>query len=181
MSNRNYDKVGGSGKVWNPKVMENGAPAIIDPNNPPFIEGYFVNTEENVGKHNSTVYVIHTVEENGSFDEKMSIWGDTVLSDKLQRTPIGSFVKIQYGGRLLKKGVPAGTYPNQTNSYHSWEVFVDRSALPYDQATSMMSNNPTKNTAQIQQQPAHKQTPTPPVDTAVNGGFQRVDEDDLPF
>lgn len=95
----------GSGDVWDKKEP---------------LEGKFVSVEDDVGPNKSRMYTIKT--EDG---REVRVWGSTVLDDKLLSVPRGSYVKLEYEGKLRsKKGA----------EYHSYRVFVDLNSKP--EATS---------------------------------------------
>lgn len=77
------------------------------------IEGKFVKVETEIGPNKSNMYTIKTD------DGEIKVWGSTVLDDKLMGVPEGSYVKIEYEGKLKsKKGA----------EYHSYKVFIDTGA-----------------------------------------------------
>lgn len=115
-----------SGKTWNPTKDENGDPRT-EAKKEDFIDGYYVKKKENVGEHNSNVYTIKT-DDGEDFD----VWGTKTLNDGMDEVRLGSYIRIQWHGKLLtKKG--ADKKPNQrlsTDSFHSYEVFVDNDKSP---------------------------------------------------
>ena len=101
---RNYQEVElETGTVWDKKEP---------------IEGQLLGTEHNVGPNDSTMYTVAVG------DDEVKVWGSTVLDDKLKNVKPGSFVKIEYEGKLKSK---KGT------EYHSYKVFVDMDSLPEDE------------------------------------------------
>jgi hypothetical protein len=76
------------------------------------LEGIFVKMETGIGANNSKMYTIKTEE------GEVKAWGSTVLDDKLANVPEGTYVKIEYEGKLKSK---KGT------DYHSFKVFIDES------------------------------------------------------
>lgn len=74
------------------------------------IEGTFLKTETEIGPNKSNMYTIKTK------DGEVKVWGSTVLDDKLMGVPTGTYVKIEYEGKLASK---KGT------QYHSYKVFID--------------------------------------------------------
>lgn len=75
------------------------------------VEGYFVDLREDVGDNKSNIYSLKDDDGNVS-----TFWGTFVLDDQLSKVAIGTYVKIQYDGKVKsKKGGRA---------YHSYEVFV---------------------------------------------------------
>ena len=79
------------------------------------IEGGYGGVEENVGPNESRMYTIKTN------DGEIKVWGSKVLDDKLLGIPKGSYVKIEYGGKVKSK---KGT------EYHDYKVFVDLETTP---------------------------------------------------
>ncbi len=79
------------------------------------IEGTFVRTETNVGPNESNMYTIKT--DSG----EVKVWGSTVLDDKLMSVPQGTFVRIEYEGKLKSK---------KGNEYHGYKVFFDEDSVP---------------------------------------------------
>lgn len=74
------------------------------------IEGDLVKVEREVGPNKSMMYTLNTVE------GEVKVWGSTVLDDKLMGVPQGSYVKLEYEGKLKsRKGA----------EYHSYKVFID--------------------------------------------------------
>lgn len=97
-------------------VNEDGS-TIWDRSNP--LEGEYLQCESNIGPNKSKLYTVKT--ESG---EEVKAWGSTVLDDKLMGVPIGTFVKIEYEGKLKgKKG----------NEYHGYKVFFDEATKPQEQ------------------------------------------------
>lgn len=76
-----YNKVGENlPEVWKPK------------NEGDFIEGIYAQKKENVGKNNANLYLLEVE------GEMKSIWGSTVLDDKMVYVKIGDKIKITYDG-----------------------------------------------------------------------------------
>jgi hypothetical protein len=88
-----------SGEVWNKEAP---------------IEGKLLKTEQEVGPNKSKMYTLET--DNG----EVKVWGSTVLDDKLMGVPEGTYIKIDYEGKLKSK---KGT------EYHSYKVFIDEQSL----------------------------------------------------
>lgn len=79
------------------------------------IEGQLTKVETEVGPNKSRMYTIK------SGDEELKVWGSTVLDDKLLGVPVGTYIKIEYEGKLKsKKGA----------EYHSYKVFIDMDSMP---------------------------------------------------
>lgn len=88
------------------------------------LEGQLKEVEENVGPNKSKMYTITTN------DGEVKVWGSTVLDDKLMGVPKGSYVKLEYEGKLTSK---KGT------QYHSYKVFVDIEAGPQESEAEIES------------------------------------------
>lgn len=101
-----------SDRQWKEVVMDTNS-AVWDREEP--IEGKFVKTEQDVGPNKSKMHVLETD------DGEVKIWGSTVLDDKLMGVVKGTYVKIEYEGKLKSK---KGT------EYHSYKVFVDEASVP---------------------------------------------------
>ena len=79
------------------------------------IEGEFVKLERDVGPNKSLMYTIKTD------DGEVKVWGSTVLDDKLMGIVVGTYVRIEYEGKVTSK---KGT------SYHDSKVFIDEDSVP---------------------------------------------------
>lgn len=98
-------------RVWKEVTLEDGE--VWNKEND--IEGKLVKTETEVGPNKSKMYTIETD------DGPVKVWGSTVLDDKLMGVPQGTWVKIEYEGKLKsKKGA----------EYHSYKVFIDTATMP---------------------------------------------------
>lgn len=81
------------------------------------IEGKLIKTESNIGPNGSKMYTFEVE------DKEIKVWGTTVLDDKLLGVPVGTYVRIDYEGKLKsKKGTP----------YHSYKVFIDEDSIPQE-------------------------------------------------
>lgn len=73
------------------------------------LEGVFIGVKDNVGKHHSNVYTIEM--KDGS---RKTVWGSTVLDERMKNLVVGEEVKIEYlGDKPTDKG----------NPYHDFTVF----------------------------------------------------------
>lgn len=100
-------------RKWVEKTLDAGGD-MWDKENP--IEGKLVKTQTEVGPNKSNMYTLE--QEDGT---EIKVWGSTVLDDKLLGVPIGTYVKLEYEGKLKsKKGA----------EYHSYKVFIDESSVP---------------------------------------------------
>lgn len=107
---------------WKEVTLEDGV--IWDKQKP--VEGVLTNTENEVGPNNSKMYTIKTE------DDEIKVWGSTVLDDKLAHVVKGTFVKIEYEGKLKSK---KGT------EYHSYKVFVDEDSAPDETVEEIIDNS----------------------------------------
>src|SRR3990167_11148253 len=101
-------------RKWVEKTLENSE--VWNKEKP--IEGSLVKTESEIGPNKSKMYTIKTQ------DGEVKVWGSTVLDDKLLGVPVGTYLKIEYEGKLKSK---KGT------EYHSYKVFIDEDSI--NQAT----------------------------------------------
>jgi hypothetical protein len=104
---------------WNPTQMvgPDGKPTerTTPPTDQDFLDGWLLGYEDNQGKDkNSTLYSIMLPDNSG----QKSVWGSALLNESLKKVPIGSFVRIQWMGKVKAK--QAGGRP-----YHIWEVSYD--------------------------------------------------------
>lgn len=137
---RNYETVGGSTQStpWDPRATEKNGfhfKAGDDKNN--VMEGYYVEKADIMGKENKT-FAVHKIHEVLSDGTMGTIWGTSggmVLDERMDNVPIGSFIRLEYTGRKHKKGIPPTNAMSQTNSFHTWDVKIDRNAVPYNQLT----------------------------------------------
>lgn len=63
------------------------------------LHGIYVERKQNVGRHQSNVYVIE--QQDGT---RLSVWGSTVLDTKFQEIPLESEVWIECLGEVSGKG-----------------------------------------------------------------------------
>lgn len=105
-------------RVWKEITVDTNSD-VWDKEKP--IEGTLTKTEHDIGPNKSNMYTIKTEE------GEVKVWGSTVLDDKLLGVPQGSYVKLEYEGKLKsKKGA----------EYHSYKVFIDEGSL-VDEVTPM--------------------------------------------
>jgi len=98
-------------RTWKEITVEDNAD-VWDKAEP--LEGALTKVESEIGPNKSKMYTVG--------DTK--VWGSTVLDDKLMSVPVGTFVKIEYEGKLKsKKGA----------EYHSYKVFIDMDSVPQEQ------------------------------------------------
>lgn len=160
MSNQQNDRfqeVGSSSSNnprWEPQKTEliQGAPF-------PVLDGYFKDLRELMGQKGPfSVAVVTTVNPDGSLGQDVDISGGKTLEDKLNDVPLGTFIRIQYEGKVRSK--------SSGNHYNNFKVFKDENAIPFSQLgghtkpQAQQSNNnaqvfnPNQNNQQQQSQPA---------------------------
>lgn len=100
-----------SNRQWKEVTLEEGQ--VWDKKNP--LEGVFVKAEDEVGPNKSKMYTIK------NDDGEVKVWGSTVLDNKLMGVPHGSYVKLEYEGKLTSK---------KGSQYHSYKVFIDTATIP---------------------------------------------------
>lgn len=205
MSNeRQFEKLGGSleSKPWEVKATSNNGFAF-DPKNKEFntLEGYFVEEVDMPAKNGGKpykIYKIHEVLPDGSMGDVFGIINDKVLDDRMEAAAVGSYIRIEYLGRTRLKSTPPTAPISQTNSYHNWEVSIDRNAIPYNTASgknlpAATVSNGTANTtltgnasvapannaaAPTQSRSRYSTSPATPMQT---GNAAAIEESDLPF
>lgn len=100
-------------RQWREVTVDSGSSEVWDRQNP--IEGELVKTESDIGPNKSNMYTVKTK------DGEIKVWGSTVLDDKLLGVPQGTYIKLEYEGKLKsKKGA----------EYHSYKVFIDDRSVP---------------------------------------------------
>jgi hypothetical protein len=118
---RSYTEVAAGGsdnQRWEPNKND------ANPSYPKQIEGYYKTTKELPGKNGSfMVSEIQMVNPDGSLGICVDVSGGKVLEEKLRNISLGSFVMIQYKGKVQGK----------LNSYNDWATFVDENAVPLHQ------------------------------------------------
>lgn len=142
--NRNFEEVQGGAvnPQWKPQATEKNG-MVFNPNSPTnILEGYYLSSQEIKGQQDRyfTVVTIRTMNPDGSFGEDFDVIGDTVLNDRLSKIAMNSYVRLEYQGRVHKKGYPPTSPWSQTNSFHSWKVLVDKNAVPLDQLLGHKTN-----------------------------------------
>lgn len=152
--NRNFEEVqgGSTNAQWKPQATEKNG-MVFDPNSPSnALEGYYIEERDVKGQQDRYFKVItfRTMNPDGSFGEDVDVIGDTVLVDRMSKIPMNSYCRVEYHGRLHKKGYATNMPWSQTNSYHNWKVFVDKNAVPFDQLMGKMQGSV--------QQPVQQQT-----------------------
>jgi len=152
--NDRFQEVGSSSSNnprWEPQKTDliPGAPF-------PVLDGYFKDLRELNGQKGAfTVAVITTVNPDGSLGQDVDISGGKALEDKLNEVPLGTFIRIQYEGKVKSKSTG--------NNYNNFKVFKDTNAIPFNQLgghvkpqSQQQSNNSAQvfNPSQNQQQAA---------------------------
>lgn len=120
-STRRYAEVAAGGsdnQRWEPTKNMN------TPNYPMQIEGYFKSFKELPGTNGPfMVAEIQMVNADGSFAQCVDVSGGKVLEEKLSSIPLGSFIMIQFKGKVQGK----------KNAYNDWATFIDEGAIPLHQ------------------------------------------------
>jgi len=210
MSESRFQKIGGrtESTPWKPMAVEQNGfhfDPKDDENN--IMEGYYIERADLTGKDGKsfTVHKVHEVLKDGSLGQVWGVSGGMVLDERMESAPVGSFIQIKYAGRKHKKGIPVTNAFSQTNSFHMWEVGIDKNAIPYNQvagaksvtqpanntpnpvnATSAGTANTTStgtSTAQATQKFNSRSaaTQTGNAGNQVANSGQAVEEDELPF
>lgn len=122
---RNYAEVaaGGSNNPrWEPTKNEQ------TPNYPMQLEGYFKKMSELPGANGPfNVAEVQMVNPDGTLGQCVDVSGGKVLDEKLRVIPLGSFVMIQFKGKVQGKN----------NKYNDWATFVDENAVPLHQVMGL--------------------------------------------
>jgi len=163
-----FESVKESGVTWNPCSTgrkKEGTLKALEAGKKSYLIGYLIGTKFGAGPEgNSTVHTVkfdkvgdvaHFSEEVEK-GEEVQVWGSKVLNDDFSKINPGSYIKIEWLGLKQSK---AG------NSYHSWDIGVDRSVEPLSGATSFSADNKS----------ADK------VEPAVSASTLDESDDDLPF
>jgi hypothetical protein len=95
------------------KVVEKRDPVFEFKNKDDFILGYLIEVKGELGIAKSTLYILSGDKEGNN---RMGVWGTTVLNKKMHDVKIGDLVKIVYLGKEKGKGI---------QTYHNFEVLVD--------------------------------------------------------
>ncbi len=122
---------------WEPQKQN------FDPNNPPYIQGYFKDLREQTGANGIfMIAVITLVNPDGSLAEDVDVSGGKVLDDKLGEITLGAYIMIKYGGKQASK--------TPGRSYNIWNIYEDTAAVPYQNLGGVVkrqaqSNNTNQN------------------------------------
>lgn len=130
---------------------------------PTAIEGYFIKTRDILGTDNKYFksHEIAIVNPSGNLGKHFDVNGGVSLDKKLESIPLGSYVRIQYLGRVASK------HPGR-NPFKNWDVFVANGVKPLEQmAQDEVPGNPTKAPA-----PPSAPAITPPTVTGVGNPAQ---------
>lgn len=178
---------GSDNQQWKPQATEKNGMHFIPGAPTNVLEGYFAQTKEIKGQNGYfNVHVIQVLEPHGALGECIDVMGDTVLNDRLSKVEMGTYVRLEYKGRVHKKGYPANSPWSQTNSYHNWDVAEDTGAVKLHQLAGVQpSGNPVTNqnmsTQHVPQQQGGYQQPqapqggqqwTPPANNQMQGNQQ---------
>jgi hypothetical protein len=101
---------------WEPNKNEG------NPNYPTACEGYFKSLTPRVGPRGEFLVAVISVMKDGVLND-VDVSGGKVLTDRLQNTPLNSYVRIEYKGKVPSKS---------GGSYNMFDVFVDPGAVPLD-------------------------------------------------
>jgi hypothetical protein len=92
----------------------------------PVLDGYFKDLRELVGQKGPfSVAVVTTMNPDGTLGPDVDISGGKTLEDKLNDVPLGTFIRIQYEGKVRSK--------SSGNDYNNFKVFKDEGAIPFQQ------------------------------------------------
>ena len=96
---------GDQAPAWNdPKVNEEFKAGAV-------LHGFYIEKRVNVGPKNSTIYIVMKED-----DEKVAVWGGTVLDGAFDNIKLGAEVKLEYKGKEKSKN---------GNEFHAYEVSAD--------------------------------------------------------
>jgi hypothetical protein len=95
-------------KNWNEVNIESGK--VWDKTKEKVITGLLVEKKTGVGPNESHLYVLEVAGEN------VSIWGSTVLDNKMSTAKVGEEVMIEYVGKTKN--------PKTNREYHDYKVFT---------------------------------------------------------
>lgn len=106
-------------EFWNPTKLKDAAGNDIERTTPPndndYLDGWLMGYEENQGKDkNSNLYSILLPDSSAA----KSLWGSALLNEQLTKVPLGSYIRVQWTGKVQPK-VKGG------RPYHTWQVYVD--------------------------------------------------------
>lgn len=119
---RQYTEVSGgsNNERWEPQKSN----MPINPQAPPMLEGYYKKMREQTGSNGVfNVHEIATVNPDGSLGNEFDVSGGVALDDMLEKIAMGSFICVQYLGKVASK--------TPGRSYNNWKVFKDDNAIPY--------------------------------------------------
>jgi len=159
--NDEWESTKGSGNSWNPTKDEDGDPRT-EATPEDYLDGYYVDKKENVGQYNATVYTLQ--KEDG---EKVDVWGTTALNGEMDKVRMGSFIRIKWLGKLPTKAgalIPEKKRKS-TDSFHSWEVLVNKKKEPIGGAKLATEKVPSN----------------AGTGSGKSGESKKEEEDDLPF
>lgn len=150
---RNYNEVAAGGsdnQRWEPTKNEN------NPNYPKQIEGYFKSFKELPGANGSfMVAEVQLMNGDGTLGACVDVSGGKVLENKLREIALGTWIMIQFLGKVKGK----------LNMYNDWKTFTDDNAVPLHQ----LMGTP----APVQQFSAPPVQQSVPVQNAPFGGGQQ--------
>lgn len=166
-----FTPVGGSGQgvSWDPRATEKNGMSFTPGSPSNVLMGYLVAIVDGIPtqfEKPMSVYHIQVVNHDGTLGTKYSLVEDTFLRDKVRSIPLNTFIKVEYKGKTLKKGLPTQPW-SKTNSYHTWEIGADYGAIPIQNLKQGTASVP-----QPQIQPVTPQYQQPQAPAAYNVGNQ---------
>ena len=171
---RNYTKVSGGNdnQRWEP----NKSKEAIDTNNPPKIEGYYLDSNERNGKEGPfTVHEIQTVNEDGSLGDFFDVSLGVGLNKALGKVSLGKFVCVKFNGKKHN--------PKTGRNFNDADVFVDENAIPYNQLSGEIAKGAGIENAVNKATPVSNKTQ--PNQNKQNNGNKinesTFDQNSLPF
>lgn len=123
MNQRQYTEVTNTSnnERWEPQKSNQQ----INPNSPPTIEGYYKKQREQTGANGAfIVHEIALVDASGNLSQDIDVSGGVALDDMLEKIPLGTFICLQYLGKVPSK--------TPGRSYNNWKLFKDDNAIPYN-------------------------------------------------
>lgn len=168
-----FESVKENGTIWNPCTTgkkKDDTLKQLEANDKSFMIGYYKGSKLISGTQgDSTIhkFQLETAGSKSHFSaevdkgEEISVWGTGVLNEQMASVNPGSFVKVEWKGKVTSK--------KSGNPYHTWDVGVDRSVEPLAGAASFSADTVDEGKAEN-------------AVSADNGGIDSGDDsDDLPF
>lgn len=137
-----------NGIRWEP---QKSVGLVIDPNNPPALEGYFTSFDQRSGPNGAFMSAtVTTISPDGSIGDDYDVAGGVGLENTLRETPLNTYIRIEFHGKK--------TNPKNGRTFNDFKVFKDEHAIRYDQRPDVIA------TAQSLPQ---RQAPAPAVQQPV--------------